>query len=66
MEQSLANATPLAPIIGYDKAAKISKEAFKTGKTIRQVVKKKKIMSAKKLDKVLNLKKLTKPGISKK
>jgi len=66
VEQSLANATPLAPIIGYDKAAEISKEAFKSGKTIRQIVMSKKLLSAKTLDKILNLRKLTKPGISKK
>ena len=29
--------TSLAPIIGYDKAADIAKESFKTGKTVRQV-----------------------------
>ncbi|MCH8288728.1 MAG: class II fumarate hydratase [Candidatus Marinimicrobia bacterium] len=66
VEISLANATPLAPIIGYDKAAEISKEAFKTGKTIRQILKSKKLMSDSKIKKVLNLMKLTKPGISKK
>ncbi|MCH7819724.1 MAG: class II fumarate hydratase [Candidatus Marinimicrobia bacterium] len=65
VEQSLANATPLAPLIGYDKAAKISKEAFKKGKTIRQILKSKKILSDDKINKVLNLMKLTKPGISK-
>ncbi len=66
VEISLANATPLAPIIGYDKAAEISKEAFKKGKTIRQILKSKKLMSDSKIKKVLNLMKLTKPGISKK
>ena len=37
VEQSLAMCTSLAPIIGYDKAADIAKESFKTGKTVRQV-----------------------------
>ena len=66
VEISLANATPLAPIIGYDKAAEISKEAFKKGKTIRQILKSKKILSDDKINKVLNLMKLTKPVINKK
>ena len=37
VEQSLAMCTSLAPLIGYDKAADIAKESFKTGKTVRQV-----------------------------
>src|SRR5882672_7199056 len=36
VEQSLAMCTSLAPLIGYDKAADIAKEAFRTGKTVRQ------------------------------
>jgi fumarate hydratase class II len=38
IEQSLALATGLVPKIGYDKAAAVSKKAYETGKTIRQVV----------------------------
>lgn len=37
LEQSLAMCTSLAPVIGYDKAAKIAKVAFERGKTIREV-----------------------------
>jgi len=37
VEQSLALATALAPQIGYDKAAAIAKEAYDTGRTVRQV-----------------------------
>ena len=37
VEQGLMLATALAPEIGYDKAADLSKEAYKTGKTIREV-----------------------------
>jgi fumarate hydratase class II len=37
VEQSLAMCTSLAPLIGYDKAAMIAKEAFKDGKTVREV-----------------------------
>ena len=39
VEQSLAMCTSLAPLIGYDTAAEIAKEAFKTGKTVRQIAK---------------------------
>jgi len=38
IEKSLALATPLAKIIGYDKASAIAKKAYKEGKTIREVL----------------------------
>jgi fumarate hydratase class II len=37
LEQSLSNCTILAPVIGYDKAAKIAKVAYETNRTIREV-----------------------------
>jgi fumarate hydratase class II len=37
LELSLSNCTILAPVIGYDKAAKIAKVAYQTNRTIRQV-----------------------------
>src|SRR5262249_6166809 len=36
VEHSLAMVTSLNPLIGYDAAAAVAKEAFKTGKTVRQ------------------------------
>lgn len=38
IEQSLALATYLAPVIGYDEASAVSREAFATGRTIRELV----------------------------
>jgi fumarate hydratase class II len=37
LELSLSNCTILAPVIGYDKAAKIAKVAYESNRTIRQV-----------------------------
>ncbi len=37
LELSLSNCTILAPVIGYDKAAKIAKVAYETNRTIREV-----------------------------
>jgi fumarate hydratase class II len=45
IEKSLAMATPLAVKIGYDEAAKIATEAYKTGKTIRELVLDRRILS---------------------
>ena len=54
IEGSLAMCTSLAPIIGYDKASKLAYEAFKTGKTIREIVLEKNILDKKVIDKILD------------
>jgi len=62
IEGSLAMCTSLAPKIGYDKAASIAKEAFNTGKTVREVAREQKVLSDAELDEVLDPMKMTKPG----
>jgi fumarate hydratase class II len=37
IESSLAMCTSLVPVIGYDKSAGLAKQAFKEGKTVRQI-----------------------------
>ena len=37
IEKSLAMCTALAPVIGYDQAAKIAKVAYESGRTVREV-----------------------------
>jgi fumarate hydratase class II len=61
VEQSLAMCTSLAPIIGYDKAAEVAKESFKTGKTVRQVAIEKKLIEPAALDKAMDAKRMTEP-----
>ncbi len=61
VEQSLAMCTALAPIIGYDKAAEIAKQSFKTGKTVRQLARELKLMSDADLDKAMNALRMTSP-----
>jgi fumarate hydratase class II len=61
VEQSLAMCTSLAPVIGYDKAAEIAKESFKTGKTVRQLAKERKLLPDAELNKVLDPKRMTQP-----
>jgi len=58
IETSLMLSTPLVPVLGYDKAAQLAKEAYQKGKTIRQVVLDHKLLSEKKLSKILDIKKL--------
>ena len=63
VERGLAICTSLAPIIGYDAAANISKEAYKTGKTIREVARERTQLSDEELDRILNPENMTKPGL---
>ncbi|MCB0324514.1 MAG: class II fumarate hydratase [Bdellovibrionales bacterium] len=62
-EASIANCTALAPIIGYDKAAQLAKTAFKTGKPLRQVAIEEQVLPEDELAKVLDLLRMTKPGL---
>jgi aspartate ammonia-lyase len=62
-EKSISIVTALNPIIGYTRAAEIAKESVKTGVSIMDVIRSKNIMPEKELNKVLDLMKLTKPGL---
>ena len=64
IEKSLAMCTALAPEIGYDAAAAIAKESYRTGKTVRQIAKSKKILPAKRLKELLDPARMTRPGIA--
>jgi fumarate hydratase class II len=54
VERSLALVTPLALVIGYDRAAALSKQALDENKTIRQLVLEQKLLSEKELNRVLD------------
>jgi fumarate hydratase class II len=54
VEKSLALCTALSPIIGYDRASKIAKQAYETGKTVREVALEQKILPEEKIDEVLD------------
>ncbi len=66
IEKSLAMVTALAPVIGYDAAAKIAKESFTTGKTVREVARAHKVLPDDKLKKILDPWRMTEPGIPEK
>jgi fumarate hydratase class II len=63
VERGLAICTALAPVIGYDAAAALSKEAYKTGKTIREVAREQTKLSEEELDRILDPAKMTEPGL---
>jgi fumarate hydratase class II len=63
VEQSFPIVTALVPAIGYDKAAEISKEAFRSGRSIRDVARDVSGLSEEQLDEALDLMKMTRGGI---
>ncbi len=54
VEYSMAMVTSLAPIIGYDRAAEIAKESAKTGKTVREICREKKVLPEAELARALD------------
>ncbi|MBL8036071.1 MAG: class II fumarate hydratase [Nitrospira sp.] len=62
IEESLAMCTALAPEIGYEAAAKLAKDAYKSGKTVRQVAKEQKVLAEKRLAELLDPWRMTEPG----
>src|SRR2546425_6024767 len=62
VERSPMLATALNPVIGYDEAAKLAKESMRTGRSIRQLARARGV-TEKQLNKVLDLGKMTKPGL---
>jgi len=64
-ESSPSIGTSLNPYIGYERAAEVIKESVKTGKSIRELVLKRKWMTEEELDKALDVLALTKGGIVK-
>lgn len=61
VEQSLSMVTSLNPLIGYERAAAIAKEAFKTGKTVRQLCEEQKVLPHEVLTEALDPMRMTEP-----
>jgi fumarate hydratase, class II len=59
VEQGLMLATALAPVIGYDRAAEISKTAYKSGRTIREIAREETDLSEDELDELLDARHMT-------
>lgn len=61
VERSLMLCTKLAPVIGYDAAAKAAKAAFEEGVTIREYCRRHNLVDEKTLDTLLDAKSMTEP-----
>jgi fumarate hydratase class II len=62
VEQGLMLATALAPVIGYDEAAKLAKDALKSGRTIRELALERGL-DPEELDRLLDPAAMTEPGL---
>jgi fumarate hydratase class II len=62
IDQSLMMVTSLAPLVGYEQAATLAKDAFKLNTTIRQLCLDRKILPPTELDKALDPMSMTKPS----
>jgi fumarate hydratase class II len=63
IEESLAMCTALAPVIGYDRAAAIAKQAHESGRTVREVAMAEKVLPDDELDRLLDPRPMTEAGI---
>ncbi len=63
VEKGLMLGTALAPVIGYDKAAGLAKEAAKSGRTIREAALELTDLTDAELDEILKPEKMTEPGL---
>jgi fumarate hydratase, class II len=64
LEGNLSLATALAPRIGYDEAAAVAKQAFREGRTAREVALERGVLPAAELEEVLDARAMTEPGIA--
>jgi fumarate hydratase class II len=64
LEKNVIVVTALNPHIGYDNGSAAAKEAFASGRTVREVVLEKGLMSEEDLDAALDLKKMTQGGVN--
>jgi fumarate hydratase class II len=61
VERGLSICTPLAPVIGYDAAAEIAKEAARSGRTIREVARERTDLDEDRLRTILDPMAMTEP-----
>lgn len=55
IDLSASFATAMAPIIGYQEAAKIAKESLRTGKSLQQIAEKKKLFTTEQLTRIFRV-----------
>jgi aspartate ammonia-lyase len=64
LDRSTAMATALSPYLGYAATADIAKESVRTGQPIREIVLERGLVDARRLDEILSVESMTRPGIA--
>ena len=64
LDKSVGVVTAMLPHIGYEKSAMLAKEAYNTGKPIRQVILEKHLMEKDRMEHILSPEQMTTPGIA--
>jgi len=64
LDNSVGIVTALLPYIGYEKSAELAREAYTTGKPIREIILDCGLLSKKELDHILSPRQMTRPGIA--
>ena len=64
VEQSVGVITAINPHVGYETAAKIAREAILTGKPVRELVLRDRVLSEERLKEILDPHQMTRPGIA--
>ncbi len=62
----MGTATVLNPVIGYLKTAEVVKESLRTGKSLKEIILERKILTPEELERALHPERITQPGILKK
>lgn len=64
VQQSIGIVTAINPHVGYETASQVAKEALATGRSVREIVIERGILSEEELNTILNPYEMTKPGIA--
>jgi len=64
LDRSVGVITALLPHIGYENCSMLAKEAYSTGKPVKEIILEKKLLSAADLDRILSPEEMTRPGIA--
>ena len=64
VDNSVGVVTALLPHIGYEQSAMLAKEAYNTGRPIREIILEKGILPEEKLNQIMSPEQMTRPGIT--